>query len=132
MRWVPRMRKGDPRRTSNVFSIVEMVVVLPRGVFDAVGGWAGEYFYAHEGIELAWAVQGDQPHAAMRGNLEGAITVVQVGHGHHALLFLSSSCTASRSLNFWILPDGVEGMASCTIRRSGMYWTATCCSFRKR
>ena len=56
MRWVPRMRKGDPRRTSNVFSIVEMVVVLPRGVFDAVGGWAGEYFYAHEGIELAWRV----------------------------------------------------------------------------
>ncbi len=28
--------------------------------------------------------------------------------------------SSSRSLNFWIFPDGVDGMVSRTIRRSGM------------
>ena len=36
----------------------------------------------------------------------------------------------SRSLNFWIFPEGVAGIASRTIRRSGMYCSATFCAFR--
>lgn len=55
-RWVPRMRKGDPARPSNVFSVWEGATLLPRLVFDAAGGWAEPFFYAHEGIELAWRV----------------------------------------------------------------------------
>ncbi|MHB1173390.1 MAG: glycosyltransferase family 2 protein [Lacisediminihabitans sp.] len=55
-RWVPRIRKGDAARSSNVFSVWEGAVVLPRTVFDATGGWADPFFYAHEGIELAWRV----------------------------------------------------------------------------
>jgi GT2 family glycosyltransferase len=55
-RWVPRIRKGDPSHSSNVFSCWEGAVMLPRAVFDATGGWADPFFYAHEGIELAWRV----------------------------------------------------------------------------
>lgn len=55
-RWVPRMRKGDPRGSGPVFSCWEGAIVMPRAVFDAVGGWADPFFYAHEGIELAWRV----------------------------------------------------------------------------
>lgn len=55
-RWIPRLRKGDPTRSSDVFSVLEGALVLPRRVFEAAGGWAGEFFYAHEGIELAWRV----------------------------------------------------------------------------
>ena len=55
-RWIPRIRKGDPQRSSNVFSAWEGAVLLPRGAFDATGGWGDPYFYAHEGIELAWRV----------------------------------------------------------------------------
>jgi GT2 family glycosyltransferase len=55
-RWVPRIRKGDPRYSSNVFSVWEGAVLLPRSVFEATGGWADPFFYAHEGIELAWRV----------------------------------------------------------------------------
>jgi GT2 family glycosyltransferase len=39
-----------------VFSVWEGAVVLPMDVYRAVGGWGAEYFYAHEGIELAWRV----------------------------------------------------------------------------
>ena len=55
-RWVPRIRKGSPERSSQVFSVLEGAIVLPRVVFERAGGWAAEFFYAHEGIELAWRV----------------------------------------------------------------------------
>ena len=55
-RWTPRIRKGDPARSSTVFSVLEAAVLLPRPVFDAAGGWADGFFYAHEGIDLAWKV----------------------------------------------------------------------------
>jgi GT2 family glycosyltransferase len=55
-RWVPRIRKGDPAHSSAVFSVWEGATLLPRSVFDATGGWGEPYFYAHEGIELAWRV----------------------------------------------------------------------------
>ncbi|PDQ35093.1 MAG: glycosyl transferase [Candidatus Lumbricidophila eiseniae] len=55
-RWIPRIRKGDPGRSSPVFSCWEGAVLLPRTVFEEVGGWAEPFFYAHEGIELAWRV----------------------------------------------------------------------------
>jgi GT2 family glycosyltransferase len=54
--WVPRLRKGDPGRSSDVCAICEAVVVLPREVFDTVGGWPETFWYAHEGIDLAWRV----------------------------------------------------------------------------
>ena len=55
-RWVPRIRKGDAARSGAVFSVWEGATLLPRAVFDATGGWAEPFFYAHEGIELAWRV----------------------------------------------------------------------------
>jgi len=53
---VRRLRKGDPRRSSRIFSVTEGVTAVRRDAFEAAGGWAGEFFYAHEGIELAWRV----------------------------------------------------------------------------
>lgn len=55
-RWVPRIRKGAATDSSNVFSVWEGATLMPRRVFEAVGGWGAPYFYAHEGIELAWRV----------------------------------------------------------------------------
>lgn len=55
-RWVPRIRKGDPRHSSPVVSLWEGVLVVRRAAFEAAGGWGDPYFYAHEGIELAWRV----------------------------------------------------------------------------
>ena len=55
-RWVPRIRKGEATESGDVFSVWEGATLLPRAVFDATGGWAEPFFYAHEGIELAWRV----------------------------------------------------------------------------
>lgn len=68
-RWIPRMRKGDPSHSSNVFSVWEGATLLPRAVFDAIGGWGDPYFYAHEGIELAWRVWDQGKRAWYAGDL---------------------------------------------------------------
>ena len=70
-RWIPRIRKGDPTRSSNVFSCWEGAVLMPREVFDATGGWADPFFYAHEGIELAWRVLGHRPRRVVRRRPRG-------------------------------------------------------------
>jgi hypothetical protein len=70
-RWIPRIRKGDPARSSAVFSVLEGAVVVRRDAFEAAGGWAGEFFYAHEGIELAWRVWDQGLRAWYAGELAG-------------------------------------------------------------
>jgi GT2 family glycosyltransferase len=55
-RWTPRMRVGDRYRSSPAFSVWEGAVVVRRAAFETAGGWPAPFFYAHEGIELAWRV----------------------------------------------------------------------------
>ena len=54
--WVPRLRKGDPGRPSTAMYVLEAAVAIRREVFNEVGGWAADFRYAHEGIEMAWRV----------------------------------------------------------------------------
>lgn len=76
-RWVPRIRKGSAERSSAVFSVWEGAVLLPRTVFEATGGWGEPYFYAHEGIELAWRVWDAGRRAWYAGDLTAAHPVIQ-------------------------------------------------------
>ena len=55
-RWTPRLRVGDPRRSSDVTALWEGAVAIRRVLFERIGGWPDVFFYAHEGIDLAWAV----------------------------------------------------------------------------
>lgn len=55
-RWVPRLRVGDPAEPGPATALWEGAVVMRRSVFDAVGGWPDQFFYAHEGIDLVWRV----------------------------------------------------------------------------
>ncbi len=75
-RWIPRLRKGDPHHSSNVFSVVEMAVAMRRDVFDRTLGWPAPFFYAHEGIELAWRVWGVGSRTVYRGDLRAGHPVI--------------------------------------------------------
>jgi GT2 family glycosyltransferase len=55
-RWTPRLRVGDPAHSSYATVVWEGAVALRAEVFQQVGGWADEFFYAHEGIDLTWRV----------------------------------------------------------------------------
>ncbi|WP_406499858.1 glycosyltransferase [Streptomyces sp. NBC_00846] len=52
-RWVPRLRTSDPWRPGTITTMTEGVVLVRRSAFDAVGGWADEFFLYHEGLDLA-------------------------------------------------------------------------------
>jgi GT2 family glycosyltransferase len=70
--WVPRLRAGDPARSSDVTAVWEGAVAIPRRVFSEVGGWPAEFRHAHEGIDLAWRVMD----AGYRVRYEGAVAVL--------------------------------------------------------
>jgi GT2 family glycosyltransferase len=53
-RHVPRLGVSDPERPGDVGWFWEGCCVIRRACFAAVGGWPGHFFYAHEGIEVAW------------------------------------------------------------------------------
>jgi GT2 family glycosyltransferase len=55
-RHVPRLRVSDPQRSGDVVWFWEGCSFVRRTAFDAAGGWAGQFRYGHEGIELAWRV----------------------------------------------------------------------------
>ena len=75
-RWVPRLRDKDPMRSSLVFSVLEGSVAVRRSVFANTRGWAGRFFYAHEGVELAWRAWDAGYTVMYRGDL----------HAHHPLV----------------------------------------------
>jgi GT2 family glycosyltransferase len=53
-RHVPRLRAGDPGRSSWVTTFLGGASVLRLDAFRAAGGLPGEFFYAHEETSLAW------------------------------------------------------------------------------
>jgi GT2 family glycosyltransferase len=55
-RWTPRIRVGDPARSSPAMNVWEGAVAVRRDAFEFAGGWPEQFWYAHEGIELAWRV----------------------------------------------------------------------------
>jgi GT2 family glycosyltransferase len=70
--WVPRLRVGDPARSSDVTHVWEGAVAIPRDVFDEVGGWPGDFRFVHEGVDLAWRVMD----AGYRVHYAGDVTAV--------------------------------------------------------
>jgi GT2 family glycosyltransferase len=69
-RWTPRLRVGDPARSSPAMSVWEGAVAIRREAFDRTGGWPEPFWYAHEGIELAWRVWDAGFHVRYDGAIE--------------------------------------------------------------
>ncbi|MBA9007973.1 GT2 family glycosyltransferase [Actinomadura cellulosilytica] len=53
-RHVPRLRVGDPGRSSEVTTFLGGACAMRRAAFDAAGGLPEDFFYAHEEIDLGW------------------------------------------------------------------------------
>jgi GT2 family glycosyltransferase len=69
-RWTPRLRVGDPARSSPAMNVWEGAVAIRREAFDFAGGWPEPFWYAHEGIELAWRVWDGGFHVRYDGEIE--------------------------------------------------------------
>ncbi|GII61357.1 glycosyl transferase [Sphaerisporangium krabiense] len=58
-RHVPRLRAGDPQRSSPVTTFLGGACAIRRAAFLQVGGLPGRFFYAHEETDLAWRLLGE-------------------------------------------------------------------------
>jgi GT2 family glycosyltransferase len=76
-RWhVPRLRAGDPERSSVVTTFAGGACAVRRTAFAAAGGLPEAFFYAHEETDLAWRLLG----LGYRLEYDAAVVV-----GHHVL-----------------------------------------------
>lgn len=57
-RFVPRLRVGDTSHGSDIVALWEGACVARRTALEQSGAWPAEFFYMHEGIDLAWRVMG--------------------------------------------------------------------------
>jgi GT2 family glycosyltransferase len=67
--WVPRLRVGDPSRSSDITAVWEGAVAMRRAVFEAVGGWPADFRFVHEGIDLGWRVMDAGHRVAYAGEI---------------------------------------------------------------
>ena len=67
--WVPRLRVGDPGRSSDVTAVWEGAVAMRRALFERIGGWPEPFRFAHEGIDLAWRVMDAGQRVAYAGDI---------------------------------------------------------------
>ena len=58
-RHVPRLRAGDPERSSAVTTFLGGASAIRRSAFLQVGGLPERFFYAHEETDLAWRLLGE-------------------------------------------------------------------------
>jgi GT2 family glycosyltransferase len=68
--WVPRLRVGDPARSSEVTAVWEGAVAVRRTVFEQAGGWPEEFRRGHEGVDLAWRVMDARRRVEYVGDIE--------------------------------------------------------------
>ena len=69
-RWTPRLYVGDAARSSPAMNVWEGAVAIRRNAFELAGGWPEPFWYAHEGIELAWRVWDGGFHVRYDGEIE--------------------------------------------------------------
>ncbi|MDX6286431.1 MAG: hypothetical protein QOG53_1916 [Frankiales bacterium] len=53
-RHVPRLRAGNPLRSSDVTTFLGGACAVSRAVFEEVGGYPENFFYCHEETDFAW------------------------------------------------------------------------------
>ena len=94
--WVPRLRVGDPARSSDITVVWEGAVAIRRAVFEEVGGWPAAFRFVHEGVDLGWRVMDAGYRVALRGRHRRPAPVAD-GHAARVLATISGRATACGS-----------------------------------
>jgi GT2 family glycosyltransferase len=119
--WVPRLRVGDPERSSEVTAVWEGAVAARRAVFEQVGGWPAPLSVPHEGVDLAWRVMD----AGYRVMYAGDVAAL---HRAYAPAAHDYSAYQGARNRVWIarrhlpLPLGVLYVATFAARTAPLLW----------
>jgi GT2 family glycosyltransferase len=121
-RWIPRLRKGDPTRSSYAFTLWEGALIVRRKVFDDIGGFGDELFFYHEGIELAWRCWDQGSVAWYAGDLvahhPNTPPARHIDNDFHRLMARNRVWIARRNLPTFIAPIYVGSWTAVQLIRS--------------
>lgn len=118
--WVPRVRVGDPARSSEVTAVWEGAVAIPRALFDEIGRWPAAFRFVHEGIDLAWRVMDAGRRVEYAGDiavLHPAPPAVPARHGYSLYYGMRNKVWLSR--RHLPLPLGVVYALGFALRALG-------------
>ena len=113
--WVPRLRVGDPARSSEVTAVWEGAVAIRRTVFEQVGGWPEELRRAHEGVDLAWRVMDAGRRVVYAGEIEALHPSYRTAP-HHASAYYGARSRVFLARRHLPLPLGVLYVAGFALR----------------
>ena len=133
-RWTPRIGSANADVSGPVTAIVEMAVVVRRGIFERTGGWAPRFFYAHEGIDLAWRVWNEDAVVWYAGDLYAHHPVIDPRRHEDAALLDARNRVwiARRNLPAVLVPLYLgTWSAISTVRRHGSERSAWWRGFRR-
>ena len=118
-RWTPRLRVGAPARSSPAFALWEGAVAVRRDVFERAGGWPAAFFYAHEGVELAWRVWDLGAQAWYLGDIEVHHPAIDPGRHayYHRLNARNRVWLARRNLPAPLVPAYLATWVALTLAR---------------
>ncbi|MEW2577780.1 glycosyltransferase family 2 protein [Streptomyces syringium] len=133
-RWVPRLR-ADAARPGIVTVMAEGVVLVRRTAFELAGGWPGDFFLFHEGIDLAWRLwnQGDKGLYRPDIVVHHPATNPARHTGFYRLTARNRVWLARRNLPAALIPLNLATWALLTARRvrGRDAWRATLDGFRE-
>jgi GT2 family glycosyltransferase len=119
--WVPRLRVGDPARSSDVCAVWEGAVAIRRDVFDRAGGWPAPFRFAHEGVDLAWRVMDAGFRVAYAGDL-AAVHPPYVPAAHDYSAFYGARNRVWIARRYLPAPLGVLYVLSFAARTAPLLW----------
>jgi GT2 family glycosyltransferase len=119
--WVPRLRVGDPERSSEVTAVWEGAVAARRAVFDAVGGWPAALSVPHEGVDLAWRVMDAGHRVAYAGDI-AALHRAYAPAAHDYSAYQGARNRVWIARRYLPLPLGLLYVATFAARTAPLLW----------
>jgi GT2 family glycosyltransferase len=119
--WVPRLRSGDPARSSDVAHVWEGAVLIRRDLLEAIGAWPEDFRFVHEGVDLGWKVMD----AGYRVHYTGDISVMHPAYrrARNDWPYYGARNRVWLARRYLPLPLGVLYVASFMVRALPRYGT---------
>ena len=126
-RWVPRAHVGDPLDSGPAFTCPEGVTLYRRVAWESVGGFPGNFFHGHEGVDVCWRMRDRGWDAWYESSLDVHHPALPPGrHSYYLRLNARNRVwVARRNLPIPLIPVYVGIWTAISLTRTAGDWEST-------